>query len=234
MQNSKTELEEISKIFKGCDTINEVYSYLLNAFENKEFIFDTKDDSIIIQLSKIKIFVFKEFILPQKEIGDSEKIENLYQIQEDLIAEIKTLKEDNENLKKEIKSIKEENENLKKNNLKETKEEFELIDVKLQNGTNYGDHYNPFKVYKLKNGFVKLSGLIKCTLGTNICQLPENLRPKGTLVFNCLDGSHKSIRVDVFSNGNVYPFGAGNSWVSLDNIFYLSGNWMIIHSLIKN
>ena len=69
--------------------INEVYSYLLNAFENKEFIFDTKDDSIIIHLSKIKIFVFKELILPQKEIGDSEKKENLYQIQEDLIAEIK-------------------------------------------------------------------------------------------------------------------------------------------------
>ena len=86
----------------------------------------------------------------------------------------------------------------------------------------------------MKNGFVKLSGLIKCTLGTNICQLLEKLRPKGTLVFNRLDGSHKSIRVDVFGNGNVLPFGSGNSWVSLDNIFYLSGNWMIIHLLIKN
>ena len=108
--------------------------------------------------------------------------------------------------------------------MKLIKEEVELIEVKLQNASNYGKGHNPFRVYKLKNGFVKLSGLINCTLDTNICQLPENIRPKERLVFNCLKGGDTSIRVDVFSNGNVYVFGSGNSWVSLDNIFYLSGN----------
>ena len=143
---SKTEFEEISKIFKGCENINEAYSYLLNSLENKQFTFEIKEECIIIKLNKINIFEFKDIILPQKEIGDSEKIENLYQIQEDLMKEIDKLKSDNENLKKNIMS-------------KEMKEEFQLIDVKLQNGSNYGSGYNPLKVYKLKNGFVKISGL---------------------------------------------------------------------------
>ena len=220
---SKTDLEEICKIFKDCD-INEIYNSLLDSFENNLFVFEIKDETVIIKLNKINIFEYKELILPQKEIGNSEKIENLYKVQENLIEEINTLKKDNENLKKEIKLIKEENENLKKNNnMKLIKEEVELIEVKLQNASNYGNGHNPFRVYKLKNGFVKLSGLIKCTLGTTICQLPEKIRPKETLIFNCLKGDHTNVRVDVFSNGNVYVYGSGNSWVSLDNIFYLSG-----------
>ena len=220
---SKTDLEEICKIFKDCD-INEIYNSLLDSFEKNLFVFEIKDETVIIKLNKMNIFEYKELILPQKEIGNSEKIENLYKVQENLIEEINTLKKDNENWKKEIKLIKEENENLKKNNMKLMKEEVELIDVKLQNATNYGDVYSPFRVYKLKNGFVKLSGLINCTLGTTICQLPENIRPKETLIFNCLKGDHTNVRVDVLSNGNVYVFGSGNAWVSLDNIFYFSGN----------
>ena len=215
---SKTELEEICKIFKDCD-INEIYNSLLQSFEQRQFIFDIKEESVIIKLNKINIFEYKELILPQKEIGNSEKIENLYKIQDNLFEEINKLKIDNENLKKEIKVIREENDNLKKTNMKLVKEEFEIIDVKLQNATNYGDHYSPFRVYKLKNGFVKLSGLIKCTFGTIICQLPENLWPKETVVFNCLNA-----RVDIMYNGNVQTFGSGSSWISLDNIFYLSKN----------
>ena len=220
---SKNELEEICKIFKECD-INEIYNSLLDSFEKNQFSFDKKDEAIIIKLHKINIFEFKEFILPQKEIGNSEKIENLYKIQEDLKEEINALKKDNENLKKEIELIKEENENLKKSNLKLMKEEFELIDIKLQNASNYGGQYSPFRVYKLKNGFVKLSGLINCTLNSVICQLPERIRPKETLVFICLKGDHTGTRVDVFANGNIYVFGSGSAWISLDNIFYLSGN----------
>ena len=108
--------------------------------------------------------------------------------------------------------------------MKLIKEEVELIEVKLQNASNYGNGHNPFRVYKLKNGFVKLSGLINCTLGTTICQLPEKIRPKERLVFNCLKGGDTNVRVDVSSNGNVYVYGSGNSWVSLDNIFYFSKN----------
>ena len=213
---SKTDLEEICKIFKDCD-INEIYNSLLDSFEKNLFIFDIKNENVIIKLNKINIFEYKELILPQKEIGNSEKIDNLYKIQENLIEEINTLK-------KEIKLLKEENENLKKNNMKLMKEEVELIDVKLQNATNYGGIYNPFRVYKLNNGFVKLSGLINCTLGKTICQLPENIRPKENLVFNCLKGDHSSLRVDIYSNGNVHVYGSGNTWISLDTIFYLSGN----------
>ncbi len=218
---SKTELEEICKIIKDID-IKDIYASLLDSLEKKQFVFDIKEDSIMIKLNKINIFEYKELILPQKEIGDSEKIENLYQIQENLMSEINTLKIDNENLKKEIKSIKEENEKLKNDKKKEIKEEYEIIDVEL-NGSNYGIEYNPFRVYKLKNGFVKLSGLIRCALGENICQLPENVRPKGILVFNCM-AYDKSIRVDVSADGYVHPYGKGISWLSLDNIFYLSGN----------
>ena len=221
---SKTDLEEICKIFKDCD-INEIYNSLLDSFEKNLFVFEINDENVIIKLNKINIFEYKELILPQKEIGNSEKIENLYKVQENLLEEINILKKDNENLKKEIKLIKEENENLKKNNnMKLIKEEVELIEVKLQNASNYGKGHNPFRVYKLKNGFVKLSGLINCTLGTTICQLPEKIRPKERLVFNCLKGGDTNVRVDVLSNGNVYVYGSGNDWVSLDNIFYFSKN----------
>ncbi len=41
-------------------------------------------------------------IIPEKEIDISEKIINLYSVQEELLKEIKDLKTENENLKKEI------------------------------------------------------------------------------------------------------------------------------------
>ena len=206
---SKQALEEISKIFKGCDDINEAYTYILNSLENKQFIFNITDKSIIIKLNKMNIFEFKDIALTEKEIDASEKIENLYNIQEDLLNEI-------ESLKKEINLLKNENQNLKNICGK-----FESINVKLQNGSNFGSGYNPFQVFKINN-FIKFSGLINCNLGQTIFQLPENCRPNGQLIFSCCSND-KAIRVDVCANGNVHPYGSGNVWLSLDNISFLSG-----------
>ena len=113
---------------------------------------------------------------------------------------------------------------MKKNDDKMQKDnDKELIDVKLINGSNYEAGYLPFKVYKFRNDIVKLNGLINCTFGQAICTLPENCRPKeGRLVFVCMTNSGAQ-RVDVCVNGNVYPYGSGSSWLSLDNIIFISG-----------
>ena len=86
---------------------------------------------------------------------------------------------------------------------------------------NYGSGYGNFHVHKTSNNIVKLSGLINCTLGQAICTLPENCRPKQELIFICMSND-KPIRVDVCSNGNVYPYGSGSGWLSLDNISFIA------------
>ncbi len=78
-------------------------------------------------------------------------------------------------------------------------------------------------MHKTSNNIIKLSGLINCTLGQSICTLPENCRPKQTLIFICMQKNDIPVRVDVFGNGNVYPYGSGNVWLSLDNITFISG-----------
>ena len=212
---SKSDIEKVGKIFKGCDNIEEAYVYIINSLENKQYIFEETEKEIKIKLNNINIFEFKEIIVPEKEIDLSEKIENLYNLQDDLVKEINNLKLENENLKKEIEILKKDN-----NKIQNDKE---LIDVKLINGSNYGGSFLPFKVYKFKNDIVKLNGLINCTFGQNICTLPENCRPKdGQLVFACMTNSGVQ-RVDVCKDGNVYPYGSGKSWLSLDNIIFISG-----------
>ena len=89
---SKSDLEKLGKIFKGCDNIEEAYVYIINSLENKEYIFEETENEIKIKLNNINIFEFKEIILPEKEIDSSEKIENLYNLQEDLVKEINQLK----------------------------------------------------------------------------------------------------------------------------------------------
>ncbi len=150
------------------------------------------EQSIQIKLNKNYNFEFKEIILPEKEIEIIEKIENLYQIQEDLLKEINLLKAE----KKKI-----------ENN------EIEEINVKLINGSNFQSGYNPFKVYKLNNNIIKLSGLINCNLTQSICVLPENCRPKGRLIFTTMTSNNHLIRVDIFADGNVKPEGSGNGWL---------------------
>ena len=211
---SKSDLEKLGKIFKGCDNIEEAYVYIINSLENKEYIFEETENEIKIKLNNINIFEFKEMILPEKEIDSSEKIENLYNLQEDLVKEINQLKLENEKLKKEIEEMKKDKSVIQNNN--------ELIDVKLTNGSNFGNGYLEFKVYKLKNDIVKLNGLINCTFGKTICTLPENCRPKAQLIFVCM-ASTGSLRVDICANGSVYPSGSGSGWLSLDNISFISG-----------
>ena len=77
MKYSKNDLEKISKIFKGCDNLNEIYTYILNSLENKQYDFDITEEAIKIKLKNISIFEFKEMIIPEKEIDISEKINNL-------------------------------------------------------------------------------------------------------------------------------------------------------------
>ena len=127
---------------------------------------------------------------------------------------------------KEINALKIENENLKKqyDNIKKIGEDYEIINTNLINGaTNYGSGYNPFKVYKFKNNLIKLSGLINCTGGKYICQLPESCRPKGILIFNCSFNGN-SVRVDIYADGKVHVSGSGSGYLSLDNILFVSGN----------
>ena len=199
---SKKDLEDICKIFKAYNNINEAYIYILNSIENKQYTFNITEQSIQIKLNKNYNFEFKEIILPEKEIEIIEKIENLYQIQEDLLKEINLLKAE----KKKI-----------ENN------EIEEINVKLINGSNFQSGYNPFKVYKLNNNIIKLSGLINCNLTQSICVLPENCRPKGRLIFTTMTSNNHLIRVDIFADGNVKPEGSGNGWLSLDGISFVAG-----------
>ena len=211
---TKSDLEKLGKIFKGCDNIEEAYTYIINSLENKQYIFEETEKEIKIKLNNINIFEFKEIILPEKEIDSAEKIENLYNLQDDLVKEINNLKIENEKLKKEIETIKTNKNEIPKN---------ELIDVKLTNGSNYEGGYLPFKVYKLSNNIVKLNGLINCNLDQTICTLPENCRPTATLIFVCMASSDRALRVDILSNGNVTPIGSGSGWLSLDNISFISG-----------
>ena len=198
----KKDLEEICKIFKAYDNINEAYIYILNSIENKQYTFNITEQSIQIKLNKNFNFEFKEIILPEKEIEILEKIENLYQMQEDLIKEINLLKTEKK---------------------KSENKEIEELNVKLINGSNFQSGYNPFKVYKLNNNIIKLSGLINCTLNKSICILPENCRPKGRLIFTTMMSSNQLIRVDILADGNIIPQKSGNGWLSLDGISFIAG-----------
>ena len=133
---TKSDLEKLGKIFKGCDNIEEAYTYIINSLENKQYIFEETEKEIKIKLNNINIFEFKEIILPEKEIDSAEKIENLYNLQDDLVKEINNLKIENEKLKKEIESIK-----TNTNTGDIPKNEF---DVKLTNGSDYGSGFLPF------------------------------------------------------------------------------------------
>ena len=79
-----------------------------------------------------------------------------------------------------------------------------------------------FKVYKLPNNIIKLSGLINCTLNKSICILPENCRPKGRLIFTTMMND-QLIRVDILTDGNILPIGSGSGWLSLDGISFVAG-----------
>ena len=222
---SKSELDDISTLFKAYENIQGAYIYILNAIENKLYIFNVSEQYITIQLNKYINIEFKEINIPEKEIDISEKVENLYLMNEDLYKYNEELKKKlenlsivNEDLKKEINVVKAENAELKKGN----EDKIEIVNVALLQGSNFGSGFNPFKVYKLRNNLIKLSGLINCTLNQSICQLPENLRPKGQLIFTTMSND-ALIRVDIKADGNVVPCKEGNGWLSLDGISFIAG-----------
>ncbi len=222
---SKSELDDISTLFKAYENIQGAYIYILNSIENKLYIFNVSEQYISIQLNKYINIEFKEINIPEKEIDINEKVENLYLMNEDLYKYNEELKKKlenlsivNEDLKKEINVLKAENAELKKAN----EDKIEIVNVALLQGSNFGSGFNPFKVYKLRNNLIKLSGLINCTLNQSICQLPENLRPKGQLIFTTMSND-ALIRVDIKADGNVVPFKEGNGWLSLDGISFIAG-----------
>ena len=219
---SKSELDDISTLFKAYENIQGAYIYILNAIENKLYVFNVSEQYITIQLNKYINIEFKEINIPEKEIDINEKVENLYLMNEDLYKYNEELKKKlenlsivNEDLKKEINVLKAENAELKKGN--------EIVNVALLQGSNFGSGFNPFKVYKLRNNLIKLSGLINCTYNQSICQLPENLRPKGQLIFTTMSSDNTLIRVDIKADGNVVTYKEGNGWLSLDGISFIAG-----------
>ena len=141
----------------------------------------------------------------------SEKIKNLYNINENLEKEVNLLKTQNEELKKEINLLKE--------------NQIEELKINLIQGFNLGEGYHQFKVFKLKNNLIKFSGVISCTYDYKkpIFQLPENCRPKEILVFATMKDSNTLARVDIKPDGNVCVDSTGSGWLSLDGISFIAG-----------
>lgn len=216
-QFSKKELEEICNIFKSFDQIKEAFTYINSILENKQFSYDISEQYFKLKLNKYYNFEFKEFILTKNDNAILEKVENLLIINDDLQKEINNLKLENEELKKKVNSLQLENEKLKK---------IEIINIQLKQGKNYEEGYNQFKIYRLQNYIIKLSGVLICNYNKSICQLPEGCRPKKNLIFACRSKGSE-IRVDILSDGNIIPSGNsysyGNEWVSFDGISFFAG-----------
>ena len=109
-------------------------------------------------------------------------------------------------------------------NKKDIKEEIKEIPLKFANGwANYGGIFSPGKIIK-KGNEITLSGLIKGTNFTTVCILPEDCRPKYTLIFT-LNHNESIMRFDVYPNGNVvYQAGTNkHNWISLDGIHFFAG-----------
>ena len=216
----KKELENICKIFKAYDNITEAYELILNSIKNKNYTIDLNDLIIKIKLNDISTFQFKELIIPEKEIELSEKIQNLYFINENLNKKYDNLEKEINSLKLQIDELKKENNLLKENQIEDLK-------INLVQGSNYGGAHHLFKVYRIKNiNLIKFTGLINCEFHYQkpIFILPEDCRPKGRLVFVTLTNDQLN-RVDVYANGNVSVCDDSNKkgWLSLDGISFIAG-----------
>jgi len=216
----KKELENICKIFKAFDNISETYEFILNSIKNKNYTIDINDLTIKIKLNDMSTFQFKELIIPEKEIDLSEKIHNLYFINENLNKKYENLEKEINSLKLQIDELKKENNLLKENQIEDLK-------IKLVQGSNYGGSHQLFKVYRIKNiNLIKFTGLINCEFHYNkpIFILPEDCRPKGRLVFTTLTNG-KLNRIDVYPNGEVSVCvdRNENGWLSLDGISFIPG-----------
>ncbi len=104
------ELVKISKIFKLCDNIIEVVSYLNENIENKIVILKEENSDLISLSFKMILPNKKEEIfqldLKRKLLNAQISLENLYKIVSDIQNENKTKNIENEELKNEINSLK--------------------------------------------------------------------------------------------------------------------------------
>ena len=179
----------------------EIFTELIKSEENWKLEGDINKNELSITIFKIIKLKFKMV----KTIENSEKIiQYLYKKVNDLSKEISLLKE-------------------KKADNNE-KEEIKIIPLNYANGwKDYGGSYSPGRIIK-KGNEITLSGLITGTNFSTVCILPEDCRPKNTLIFTV--NHHSSImRFDVLPNGNVAYITGNNShnWISLDGIHFFAG-----------
>ena len=179
----------------------EIFTELIKSEENWKLEGDFNKNELSITIFKIIKLKFNMV----NTIENSEKIiQYLCKKVNDLSKEISLLKE--------------------KKADKNEKEEIKIIPLNYTNGwKDYGGSYSPGRIIK-KGNEITLSGLVTGTNFSTICILPEDCRPKKTLVFTV--NHHSSImRFDVFPNGNV-TYEAGNNsynWISLDGIHFFAG-----------
>jgi len=107
--------------------------------------------------------------------------------------------------------------------LSKKENEIEVIPLTFANGwRNYGSGHSPGRIIK-KGNEITLSGLITGTNFSTVCILPEDCRPKQTLIFSV--NHHNSImRFDITPQGNVvYRAGSNQcNWISLDGIHFFA------------
>jgi hypothetical protein len=163
LQAEKEELNNLSPLFKMYHNIDEIYSLLFEAINNKQYRFEKKEQNVILTLD---FYLFKEkkidisFTLKEQQLKKEDySIEKLYLLIQKLSNENKTIKEEFTNQNKELQNRINglENEISKKNKeivdikkeLKELKDEFRPKRL-LDNSFNFS------KIIKLKEEKNKL------------------------------------------------------------------------------
>ena len=93
--------------------------------------------------------------------------------------------------------------------------------VAFQNGwRNYGSGYNGAAYFKDSLGIVHLRGLVRGgTIRKDIFVLPAGFRPAGRELHAVMTNSGIG-RVDVLTDGRVYPERGGNTWFGLDGVTF--------------
>ncbi|MCK9273006.1 hypothetical protein M0P65_05660 [Candidatus Gracilibacteria bacterium] len=95
--------------------------------------------------------------------------------------------------------------------------------ILLNGWVNYGGVASTAGYYKDGLGIVHLKGLVKNgTILQNIFVLPIGYRPLEQLIYSTdsSTGTYVIGRVDVKTDGSIYPYTGGNSWFSLDGLSF--------------
>ena len=160
---NEEELNNLSPLFKMYKDIDDIYSLLIDAMNNKQYRLEKKDQNVILTLD---FYIFKEkkvdisFNLKEQQIKKEDySVEKLYSLIQKLFEENKSIKEEFTNQTKELqnringleKEINKKNKEIVdiKKELKELKNEFHrkrIID----------NYFNTSKIIKLKEEKSKL------------------------------------------------------------------------------